>query len=158
MVDYAGACDRAALCATRWANPPYVLRCRRSTKRPSEQLYPGHREPRSAQRASGQILLQRLPILSVPSAVGFLTVEVRAHLLRKAHMVHDQPRFRALRLELEFHDRIESLWPHLNAPCLDNAPTGQKLNVSSRDYPTEARKCATRLGIDLCWRAAEPAK
>jgi len=64
-------------------------------------------------------------------------------------MVHDQARLRTLLPQLEFHNRIESLRPHGNAPRLDNAVIGQKLNVSPRDYSTETRKSAARIAADL---------
>src|SRR5712672_2724204 len=63
-------------------------------------------------------------------------------------------RLRTLLPQLEFHNRIDSLRPHLDAPCLDNALIRQKLNISPRNYPAKTRKGAARIAADLGRRAA----
>jgi len=78
---------------------------------------------------------------------------MRAHLLRKAYMVHDQMRLRpCCRNSNSQSNRVPLA--HLNAPRLNDALIGQKLNVSPRDYPTKTRKSAARITADFCRRTA----
>ena len=48
-----------------------------------------------------EVFLQRLQILSIPPTVRHLTVQVRAHAVRKAIMNHRETRSRARGLQLE---------------------------------------------------------
>jgi hypothetical protein len=90
--------------------------------------------------------------LPVPTAVGLLTIEMRARALRKARMVHDEPGLGALRVQLEFDDRVYPFWPVAYSPSLDDAPVGYKLDVSPRDDAAEAREGVAGVTIDLGWR------
>ena len=50
----------------------------------------------SCGKGSGQVFLKRLPILSVPTAIGHFTIEMCAHVLRKPVMSHPETRSRPL--------------------------------------------------------------
>lgn len=63
-------------------------------------------------------------------------------------MVHDKAGFRALGLQLKFHDRVDSVGPIADAPGLHDALIGQEFDVSPRDHAAKARKRASRLAID----------
>jgi hypothetical protein len=76
---------------------------------------------------------------------------VRAQVVRESHVIHYQSSLGTLRLQLECEQRVLSFRPISNAPCLDDTLIGHELYVPAGDHTTKARKCATRLTIDLGW-------
>src|SRR5690349_7307176 len=72
-----------------------------------------------------------------------------AQFLGKAGLVHDESGFGAMGVQLELDDRVHSVRPIADAPRLDDALIGQKLDVAPCDDPAEARESAPCIATDL---------
>jgi len=99
--------------------------------------------------ASAQVLPQRLPVVFLPTAR-----QVCGQVRRETGVIENHFRARTLRPQLKPGDGVEALRPGIDAPCLDNAPVGQQLEVPPHDVARELGEGPAHLAMDFGRAAA----
>src|ERR1700723_3549941 len=105
---------------------------------------------RSERKLLRQELLQRLPVMLVPSRTEVVVVA-----LGESGVVENDPRSAALRAVGEPDHGIDARVPVGGTPCLDDALTGNQLNVAADDHPAKHGERAALMRIDGRRHAAE---